>query len=822
MDRFSTTPWSLVYEQWNAEDQPLREALCALGNGNFVTRAAAEEVAATGHHYPGTYLAGGYNRLESRVAGRIIENEDLVNWPNWLCLNFRPVGGDWFNLDAVQLLEFRQALDVWRGVLERRVRFRDAQDRETLLVSRRIIHMEHADLAAIEWQLIPQNWAGEIEIDSALDAAVTNAGVARYRALNGQHLEMLDSGRLQEDGIYLVVQTNQSRVRMAQAARTQVFTAHDIDNPGQTDLACTDRTTYRETARIGQRLLVRVEQHKPVHVEKVIALCSSHGVAQSEPSLQARKLVARAPRFGPLLARHELTWAQLWRRCDLELQNNARTQFVLRLHIFHLLQTASHNSVDRDVGIPARGWHGEAYRGHIFWDEIFVFPFFNLRLPELTRELLMYRYRRLDEARYAAREAGFQGAMYPWQSGSDGREESQRVHLNPASGNWLPDETLLQRHVNAAIAYNVWQYYEGTGDHEFLVDFGAEMILEIARFWSSIATLNIERDRYEIRGVVGPDEFHTRYPGADQPGLDNNAYTNVMAAWVLRRALGVLDIVGQDRRRELLERLAIAGEELAAWDDISRRMFVPLHGDGIISQFEGYEKLAEFDWPRYREQYGDTARLDRILEAEGDTTNRYQASKQADVLMLFFLFSAEELQQVFARLGYDFDADMIPRNTRYYLERVSHGSTLSRVVHAWVLSRADREQSWQLFRDALESDISDIQGGTTAEGIHLGAMAGTVDLVQSCYMGLETRDGVLRLDPCLPKELEKLSFRIRYRRHVLFLQVDHRQVAITCEQGYENGVRLAVRGERRTLDQGETLVVSLLDVQPAGSLPQAQ
>src|SRR5690606_37205439 len=149
------------------------------------------------------------------------------------------------------------------------------------------------------------------------------------------------------------------------------------------------------------------------------------------------------------------------------------------------LQTASKHTVGRDVGIPARGWHGEAYRGHIFWDELFTFPYFNFRQPTLARSLLLYRYRRLDQARHAATKAGYQGAMFPWQSGSNGREESQVIHLNPKSGRWIEDKTYRQRHVNAAIAYNVWQYYEVSGDTEFLSEHGAEMLLEIARFWAS-------------------------------------------------------------------------------------------------------------------------------------------------------------------------------------------------------------------------------------------------------------------------------------------------------------------------------------------------
>src|SRR5690606_31627367 len=153
-----------------------------------------------------------------------------------------------------------------------------------------------------------------------------------------------------------------------------------------------------------------------------------------------------------------------------------------------LLQVASPHCADLDAGVGARGLHGEAYRGHVFWDELFIFPLLNMRMPDITRALLMYRYRRLDAARRAARRAGYRGAMYPWQSGSDGREETPVQYFNPRSGRWIPDNTHLQRHVGAAIAYNIWQYFQVTGDVDFLADVGAEMFLEIARFFASIST----------------------------------------------------------------------------------------------------------------------------------------------------------------------------------------------------------------------------------------------------------------------------------------------------------------------------------------------
>src|SRR4051812_18163245 len=268
-------------------------------------------------------------------------------------------------------------------------------------------------------------------------------------------------------------------------------------------------------------------------------------------------------------------------------------------------------------------------------------------MPEVTRALLMYRYRRLGEARAAAREAGYRGVMFPWQSGSEGVEETQILHLNPLSGQWDPDLSHNQRHVGAAIFYNIWHYFQATGDLPFLRDYGAEMMLEIARFWASIARFDPERERYEIHGVMGPDEFHEKYPDAQRGGLRNNAYTNVMVAWLCRIAQDVLKLLPASRVDALRGHLGLHDEELRTWDDMSRRMFVPFHDDGIISQFEGYDELQELDWEAYRKKYGNIQRLDRILHAEGDDPNRYKLAKQADTVMLFFLFSDDELEDLF-------------------------------------------------------------------------------------------------------------------------------------------------------------------------------
>jgi alpha,alpha-trehalase len=800
--------WRLVYDGYDPQSESLREALCTLGNGYFATRGAGSESQADEIHYPGTYLAGGYNRLKTEKAGRIIENEDLVNMPNWLPLNFRFDHGKWFDLTRVKLLDYCQELNIRQGLLLRRLRFEDHRNRVTRVTERRFVHMSRAHLAGLEITLIPENWSGRIEFRSELDGRVINDGVARYRDLNNSHLVPLETDQPADDIVFLKVETSQSELRAALAARTRAYKSGEE--------VADERRTMQETGWVTQVFGVDVEINEPVVVEKIVSLYTSRDPAISECGLEARNELSLVTTFPDLFNEHRVAWEHLWNRFAIQLDgedddHGNRIGMIVHLYIFHLLQCTSKNTMDMDldVGVPSRGWHGEAYRGHIFWDELFIFPMINLRLPEITRELLMYRYRRLDKAREAARNAGFRGAMYPWQSGSNGREESQEVHLNPKSGRWIPDNSHLQRHVNAAIAYNLYHYYQVTQDTEFLSFYGCRMMLEIARFLASLSRYNPDLERYEICGVMGPDEYHDAYPDSERPGLDNNSYTNIMTVWVLDRARELLDLLPGDVRSEIRGKLALETDELRLWEDISRRMRVIFHGDGIISQFEGYDDLEEFDWAGYREKYGDIQRLDRILEAEGDTPNRYKASKQADVLMLFYLLSAEEVGEIFDQLGYPFEYETIPKNIDYYLKRTCHGSTLSRVVHSWVLSRSDRARSWKLFTEALQSDVSDIQGGTTPEGIHLGAMAGTVDQLQRGYTGIVTRGDVLWFNPCLPERLKRLKLKIRYRSHFLDVEVTQKILRVSAIRASEKPIKIGICGEIYELPAGSGREFSL-------------
>ena len=420
-------------------------------------------------------------------------------------------------------------------MLTRELRFRDDAGRTTSVTQHRFVAMHMAHIAALETTIVAEDWSGTIEIRSTIDGNVRNSGVERYRELASTHLMTLTKAELSPNAVMLTVETTQSQIPVAMAARTTVW-RDGAPAPG----------TYRlvdEKFEVGHEIFTELTAGQSLSVEKVVALVTGRDVATSEPAAGAERRLGRQGRFAEIRDAHKLRWSHLWERLSIELDGHADELRILRLHLLHLLQTVSYNSEDLDIGVPARGLHGEAYRGHIFWDELFIFPVLNLRLPTVTRSLLRYRYRRLLEARRAAKLAGYCRRDVPVAI----RQRRARGKPGAASESAIrpvePRPSHRAHHIGIAVAYNVWQFYQVTGDLAYLIDYGAEMLAEIARFWVSRTTYDEERDRYCINGVIGPDEFHSGYPDRPYDGVDNNAYTNVMAVWVILRAIEALDLM---------------------------------------------------------------------------------------------------------------------------------------------------------------------------------------------------------------------------------------------------------------------------------------
>ncbi len=790
-------PWKLEYHDYDPAKEKSRESLLTVGNGYLGTRGAFEEVKACETNYPGTYIAGLYNRLISKVADRDIENEDFVNTPDWTYINFRINQGDWFDINDCEILSINRSLSFSNGLLRRELVVKDKQGFETKIESFRMASMANSHLVALQYKFTPLNYSGEVEFISSIDGNIINDGVPRYRELNQQHLKPFAQDE-EKDFIWLTVKTVQSGTEVSEVARLAVSL-----NENQKHIELVNNI---EEGKVSSTFSVEITENEELSIEKVVTIFTSKHDDVINTFSECKKLITQSGTFESILKESEQAWKEIWDQIDIQIDGDPKSQMLVRLHLYHLMVSASPRNELIDAGIAARGLHGEAYRGHIFWDELYILPIYNLFLPDVAKSILNYRYRRLNKAREYAKEYGYKGSMFPWQSGSDGREETQIVHLNPISGKWGDDYSSLQRHISIAVAYNVWYYYQVSNDLEFLKDSGAEMFFEICRFWASKSVLDESTGKYSISNVMGPDEFHEKHEASEGGGLKDNAYTNIMVAWLFKKAFGILKDLSEASEK-IKEKIKLMQDELELWEQISTNLNIPVSEDGIIEQFDGYFGLKELDWDAYREKYKNIYRLDRILKAEGKSPDDYKLAKQADTLMTFYNIDEEDVTCVLKESGITIPDDYLEKNYNYYLARTSHGSTLSRVVHANLANLfGDKKQSAHLFFEALQSDFTDIQGGTTAEGIHAGVMGGTALMVLTSFAGINFKKEILNIKPQMPENWNALKFNFKFKKNRYYIDLSHSQLKIEVKSENSDPIEVDFSNKKIILPPNKEMI----------------
>jgi len=792
----ATDEWFLTYSGFEPGDEKLRETLTTVGNGYLGTRGAYECEDASYNFYPGTYISGIFNKTPSKIQGRDIWNNDFVNCPNWLSVEFKIGSGEFLSPLSMEILSYSHRLNMREGVLERDIVVKDKVGRITRVSSRRVASMADGNLLALKFDLTPLNYSAKITFRSSIDGNVDNSGVARYSKLNIHHLCRVSGGKA-GDGIFLHMETTHSRYQIVMASKSMV-----LEDGKPLDVR---KEVLQDKAKVTEEMQIMAMENNNYSLEKYVYVRTSLDKEPGDLKDMCLDGLKNAKTFQGVFGPHAKSWKALWQKADIRVTGDRFVQRVLRLHIYHLLLTASPHNANRDAGMPARGLHGEAYRGHIFWDELYILPFFDSNFPDISKALLMYRYNRLDAAREYAKENGYIGAMFPWQTADDGSEETQEVHYNPESKKWGEDLSRRQRHVSIAVFANAWRYVAWTGDKTFLKDYGAEMMLDIARFWGGIAEYEKETDKYHISGVMGPDEFHEKLPGSKEPGIKDNAYTNIMVVWLLERSLEILDELPPKPKAKIIEKIGLTDEELAKWQDMVTKLNVVLTKEGIISQFDGYMELDELDWEGYRKRFYSIHRMDRILKAENDSPDHYKVAKQADTLMLWYVLEPEEVARIMTQLGYKIDDPMklLKDNYDFYEQRTSHGSTLSKVVHA-VISKYiySSEISWDWFMEAMHSDIEDTQGGTTIEGVHTGVMAGTLEVVKQDFAGLNMSSTPMKLDPDLPAHWGEMKFSFIWQKIWFDLVMDQDSVNMTAYHKGDKIVPVEIYGKLYELKPG--------------------
>ncbi|MDR0300216.1 MAG: glycoside hydrolase family 65 protein [Streptococcaceae bacterium] len=752
--------WTIAYDKLEYGKRSYgQESLMTLGNGYIGWRGAPVWSQFSEDHYPGLYVAGVFNRTTTEVAGHDVENEDMVNLPNPQLMRFS-INGETVKFDKESIVDRKSYIDFEHGSQFDKYTVKVADGFVSLTTNK---FVDPFNFHAFGFEgTFSASFDGKLVIESLIDGSVLNQNVERYRAFDSKEFNVTEvSDHL------LVAKTRTTDIEIAVSAKTfvnnKLMSSTDSQNPEQ----FLERGEYDFKA------------NEAINFDKVIFVATSYEV--ENPAQVASEGVASLP-LSSIKENSNKYWAEVWSDGDIKLESeDADMQRMIRMNIFHIRQAAQHNANQYlDASVGSRGLTGEGYRGHIFWDELFVVPYYAANTPEAARDTLRYRIKRIQAAKENAIVDGEKGAMFPWQSGLDGDEQSQFVHLNTVNNEWEPDNSRRQRHVSLAIAYDLWIYEQLTGDVSLLNEGGLELLFETTKFWLNKAELG-EDGRYHIAGVMGPDEYHEAYPG-EEGGITDNAYTNLMLAWSLNWLFTLPSVKGLDLL-EVAKKTGFDDEYFRKAQDVAKKLYLDINEDGVIAQYAKYFDLKEVDFKAYEDKYGDIHRIDRLMKAEGISPDEYKVAKQADTLMTIYNLGADHMQKLVEQLGYKLPENWLQVNHDYYLARTVHGSTTSRPVFAGIqVKLGDFKTALEGLTTAIGSDYYDIQGGTTAEGVHIGVMGETLEVIQNEFAGVTLRDGEISISPKLPASWHHLSFTQKFRGTKIKVEISDQLIMLTADQ----------------------------------------
>jgi kojibiose phosphorylase len=726
----SDAAWHVVERGWDRDRQAVFETLFTLGNGYLASRGVLEELPAGSA--PGTYFAGLYDKTGAQVT-------ELINAPNPISLRIA-IGGEKLDVAAMDVLHHERILDMRNGLLVRRTRYATAAKRRLDYQSLRFFSRHQKHLAVMQVAVTPLDQAAHLTIESSVDGSVTNRGLVTEGEKRHFHIaNFLKKGSIN----YICNKTLEKEILVAYAS--------------QLTTAIQKRRGGRAVSR--RRLELQVAKGDTLFLTKYFAFFTSRDVPPSRIKSRTIGALERGVKkgVGRLLKEHCRAWGKTWKAADIEIDGDHDAERALRFNMYHLLVAA--NGADPRVSVGAKGLSGEGYRGHVFWDtEIFVLPFFIYTKPRTARSLLLYRFHGLDAARAKARENGFRGAMFPWESADTGEDVTPTWHKD-FDGHVIKITTMhREHHITADVAYGVHHYYRATDDVEFMLDCGLEMLLESARFWASRVTHNKRLRRYEIHHVIGPDEFHE--------DVNNNAFTNAMARWnlqVARTAYHSLRRKQPARVARVARQVAIERGELESWRQIADKMWIPSSTDGgILESFEGYFSRKKLPRPALNGHYLPHFPKRLPLSKIGTT----QFIKQADVLMLLHLLP--ELC----------DDEVKRRNFHYYEPRTLHKSSLSPAIHAALAAELGKEElAYRYFQTAVYTDLKDTYGNTR-DGVHAAAMGGSWQVAILGFGGVRIQGGLLTFNPHLPPDWREMRFSVVWRGLRVEVSVDKRTVQL--------------------------------------------
>ncbi len=757
--------WRIVEKGFDPARHEASESIFSLGNGLMGQRANFEEQY-SGPSLRGSYIAGVYYPDKTRVGwwknGYPEYFAKVLNSPNWigLAVIIEEVSLD---LYTARIEDFERVLDMKRGLLTRSFTATLPNGYTVKVKTERFLSMHRPETGVMRFTITPVNFSGNIDFVTGINGNVINED-ANY----GEQFWNILHTEAWPNRAVLLSQTKKLDFRVALAMNLHlVGKANDIE-------------PMKEEMWSGNVIQVAGVENESIVFTKYVGVCSSlnHPHDQLITSAQKESADALEAGFEHLLKEHEEHWENIWHHSDIKIEGDAAAQQGIRFNIFHLNQT--YTGKDERLNIGPKGFTGEKYGGSTYWDtEAYCIPFFLATAPpQVTRNLLLYRYKHLPKAIENAQKLGFTdgAALYPM------------VTMNGEESHNEWEITFQEIHRNGAIAFAIHNYIRHTGDEQYLDEYGLEVLIAIARFWSQRATFSQVKKQFVILGVTGPNEYENN--------INNNWYTNKIAVWCLNFTLSSIQKVKKrnpEHFGQLVKKTRLDQKiETKLWQSIADNMYFPFYKEqNVFLQQEGYmdkEQIMAHELNPAIRPINQHWSWDRIL--------RSCFIKQADTLQGIYLF--EEL----------FDTETIRRNFNFYEPRTVHESSLSPCVHNILAARTgDVQKAYELYLRTSRLDLDDYNL-EVHEGLHITSMAGTWMSIVEGFGGKRVYDdGRLRLAPVIPQQWQAYSFRIHFRGNQLEIKVSKENVEIISHASQKTS--LIVYDKPVEINAGESCTIPL-------------
>lgn len=736
MDYSRAAEWILREESFEQEQLGKCEAIMSLGNGYMGVRSALEERYL--NEMRGTFVAGTFNKFDED------EVTELPNVADMTAIDIF-IGGERFDLSVGEISEYSRELNIRSGELTRCVVWTSPKGKKIAFRSYRIVSLARLHVMAQRIEVTAANERVSVRLRSGINGRMTNTG--------SQHFSEGDKRFYDKRFIQYVQVTGQSKITFVNNTTHRLFLdGEELSGEAQ---------VYIERRKIFAGFDVELEPGQTLAVEKYSSVHTTRDKDMQEkdiPKIQEMTLaeMKETAKMGYRFLQEESAacWQdEVWDAIPIEIAGNEMDQFAVRFAQYHLrVMVPKH---DERMNIGAKSLTGEGYKGHNFWDtEIFLLPYYIFTEPETARKLEVYRYLSLPGAHAKAAHNGYQGAMFPWESAwlDDGEVTPEYMDVDIVTGK--PNKVwtgFIEQHITADVAFGVWQYATITGDESYMDEYGYELIMDTAIFWASRLEKTGDDGKYHINDVVGPDEYREH--------VNDNAFTNYMARWNIAKAMEYYEYL-KEKKPEIFDRLnAKLGLDTAyeTWKEACEKIFLPAPtAENVLPQDDRYLSCKDIDLTKYKKQ----EHVGGIMRDYNMTQiNQIQVSKQADVLVLFFLLEDE------------FPPEVKKATWKYYEKRTLHDSSLSLSTHSVLASdMGEKEMAYDLFRKASMIDLGPFMGSSDA-GIHAASFGGVWECVVYGFGGVRMLDGKLRISPSLPEAWEKLSYTVMWKGQKLAVTV---------------------------------------------------